>query len=158
MAKDTPSMAKNKIKRSLGAIIDPHPTEREKTMLWEYFNNSCAYCGLTMERKSRLGHLDHVIPTSEGGNNSIFNHVLSCSICNGDEKREMDWLEFLTNKVDCAETLISRRSVIDMWLAKNTMKPIDSAAQEQIDSIVEKALTQFDESVRLMRELRGKIT
>ncbi|EJS2612229.1 HNH endonuclease [Vibrio alginolyticus] len=158
MAKDTPSMAKNKIKRSLGVIIDPHPTEREKTMLWEYFNNSCAYCGLTMERKSRVGHLDHVIPTSEGGNNSIFNYVLSCSICNGDEKREMDCLEFLTNKVNCSETLISRRSAIETWLAKNTMKPVDSATQEQIDIIVEKALMQFDESVKLMRELRGKIT
>ncbi|WP_087016378.1 HNH endonuclease [Thaumasiovibrio subtropicus] len=158
MAKDTPSMAKNKIKRSLGAIIDPHPTERDKTMLWDYFNNSCAYCGLTMERKSRVGHLDHVVPTSEGGNNSIFNHVLSCSICNGDEKREMDWLEFLTIKVDCTETLINRRSLIETWLAKNTIKPIDGAAQNQIDSIVERALSQFDESVRLMRELRGKIT
>ncbi|HHY0383050.1 TPA: hypothetical protein ACVU3Y_004468 [Vibrio parahaemolyticus] len=70
----------------------------------------------------------------------------------------MDWLEFLTNKVDCAETLTSRKSLIEMWLAKNTMKPNDSAAQEQIDNMVEKALMQLDESVRLMRELRGKIT
>jgi hypothetical protein len=57
MAKDTPSIAKNKIKRSLGAICDPHPSKKEEKILWEYFHYQCAYCGIEIERESRTGHL-----------------------------------------------------------------------------------------------------
>lgn len=64
MAKDTPSTAKNKIKRSLGAICDPHPLKREEDEL-------CEYCGVSIGKASRTGHLYHLIPTSEGGSNSI---------------------------------------------------------------------------------------
>lgn len=151
-------MAKNKIKRSLGAIIDPHPSDKEKTLLWKYFDNSCAYCGLVMERKSRVGHLDHVIPTSEGGNNSVYNHVLSCAVCNGDEKREMSWLKFLGKKVECSELFNSRKLHIETWLSKNTMKPLSDNTQQEMENIINQALSQFDKSVESMRELRAKIT
>lgn len=39
MVKDTPPMAKNKIKRSLGAILDPHPSKKEENALWDYFDS-----------------------------------------------------------------------------------------------------------------------
>jgi 5-methylcytosine-specific restriction endonuclease McrA len=153
MPKDTPSMAKNKIKRALGAILDPHPTENEKAMVWEYFENTCAYCGLVMERKSRAGHLDHVVSTADGGNNSIHNHVLSCWKCNGDEKREMEWVQFLKQKNIDIQSYELRKEKIENWLAKNeNKKPTETRAEAE--RIIEEALSQFDESVRKMRNLR----
>jgi len=98
MAKNTPSMAKNMIKRSLLAVIDPHPSKAEVELLWKYFQSSCAYCGVEIPRESRTGHMDHVVSSALGGSNSIYNHVLSCSRCNGDEKKEESWQSFLTRK------------------------------------------------------------
>ncbi|WP_407943038.1 HNH endonuclease [Marinomonas atlantica] len=72
-------MAKNKIRRSLVSIIDPYPSKSEVDQLWEYFESRCAYCGISINRGSRTGHLDHLIPSSEGGSNSIYNHALSCA-------------------------------------------------------------------------------
>lgn len=92
MAKDTPSMAKNKIRRSLIAICDPHPSRKEVDALWAYFDSQCAYCRKPLDRASRVGHMDHLIPTTEGGSNSIFNHALSCGKCNGDDKSSVSCL------------------------------------------------------------------
>ncbi|SQD77951.1 HNH endonuclease [Moritella yayanosii] len=158
MAKDTPSIAKNKIKRSLSAILDPHPSTKEVTMLWAYFENSCVYCDLKMERKSRIGHLDHVVAQADGGNNSISNYVLSCAKCNGDEKREMDWLLFLNQKSDNADILATRKLKIENWLKKNTNVNFEATDIEEAEKIIAVALAQFDESVKAMRSLRVKIT
>ena len=158
MAKDTPSMAKNKIKRSLGAILDPHPSAKEVTMLWAYFESSCVYCGLIMERKSRIGHLDHVIAQADGGNNSIYNHVLSCAKCNGDEKREMDWFLFLNQKSNNSALLETRKLKIENWLNKSTTVNIEATDIDESERIIAVALEQFDESVKAMRSLRVKIT
>lgn len=147
-------MAKNKIKRALGAILDPPPAENEKTLIWEYFENTCAYCGLVMERKSRTGHLDHVVSTADGGNNSIHNHVLSCGKCNGDQKREMEWIQFLKQKNRDIQTYELRKVKIENWLAKSANNRTTEACAEA-DRIIEEALSQFDESVRKMRNLRN---
>ena len=154
MAKDTPSMAKNKIKRSLGAILDPYPTAKETNLLWEYFEQSCAYCGVVMNRKSRIGHLDHVVPQAEGGNNSIYNHVLSCAKCNGDEKRELDWLLFLEQKSVHVDLLKTRKVKIENWLMRNDNVGIEARVLERAEKIIADALAQFDESVIAMRNLR----
>lgn len=154
MAKDTPSIAKNKIKRSLSAILDPHPTAKEVFLLWEYFGHACAYCGLLLDRKSRLGHLDHVVSQAEGGNNSIYNHVLSCAKCNGDEKKEQDWLKFLSQKSEDAETQVTRKLKIERWIVRNKSVKTDPLVAESANKIISDALAQFDESVSAMRKLR----
>jgi len=157
MAKDTPSIAKNKIKRSLRAIIDPLPSRKEILSLWEYFKNSCAYCNVKIDPDSRLGHLDHVIAQSDGGNNSIYNHVLSCAKCNGDEKREMDWKIFLKQKLVNSENFDSRKLEIEKWLEKNNIVKIELKRKEKIDKIIADALAQFDISVQSMRALKNDI-
>ncbi len=157
MAKDTPSMAKNKIKRSLGAILDPHPSAKDISMLWGYFGHSCIYCGLSMDRTSRHGHLDHVIATSEGGNNSIYNHVLACAKCNGDEKREMDWLDFLRSKAKTDQEYNKRKLIVESWLAKNSVQNINQALNVEAEDIIAKALKDFDSAVEQMRTLRKSI-
>ncbi|WP_037429022.1 HNH endonuclease [Shewanella colwelliana] len=158
MAKDTPSMAKNKIKRSLGAICDPHPSKKEEKALWEYFNSQCAYCGLEIEKGSRAGHLDHLVPSSEGGTNSIFNHALSCAKCNGDEKREEQWDSFLKKKAEDEVIYRLRKSHIEGWLQQAPTGMNDPEFILMKESIINKALSDFDSSVAKMRELRNKCT
>ncbi|AGN11343.1 HNH endonuclease [Simiduia agarivorans] len=158
MAKDTPSMAKNKIKRSLGAICDPHPSKKEEDALWMYFNFQCAYCGILIERASRTGHLDHLIPASEGGTNSIYNHALSCAKCNGDEKREGEWDSFLKVKALSNEIYEIRKNKIEAWLKKSPKVLNDPDFIAMRDRIINKAIADFDVAVSKMRELRNKCT
>lgn len=156
MAKDTPSMAKNKIRRSLGAICDPHPSKAEENALWDYFDSQCAYCGTAIERASRTGHLDHLIPTSEGGTNSIYNHALSCAKCNGDEKREGDWVAFLQTKSPSPMVFELRKNRISQWLQRSPKGVKDPTSIALREAIINKALADFDMAVAQMRTLRDK--
>lgn len=158
MPKDTPSMAKNKIKRSLSAIYDPHPSPAEVNLLWEYFESCCAYCGSLIERDSRTGHLDHLVPSAEGGSNNIHNHALSCAKCNGDEKREEAWESFLERKAESPSVLMLRKSKIEKWISLAPPNKIDESIKRQANSIVEEALDNFDKSVAKMRELHASHT
>ena len=153
-AKDTPSMAKNKIKRSLLAIVDPHPKPSEVTELWAYFDASCAYCGISIPRDSRTGHIDHVVSSALGGSNSIYNHVLSCARCNGDEKREESWQSFLARKANDPGVLAARHSRISSWLARNAYLPVQAEIGAQAEVIISNAIDNFDSAVEELRGLR----
>ncbi len=155
MAKNTPSMAKNMIRRSLLAIIDPYPSKAEIDLLWHYFQSSCAYCGVEIPRESRTGHMDHVVSSALGGSNSIYNHVLSCSRCNGDEKREESWLSFLTRKATNQSLLTERHSRISQWLAQLPAPTLATQEiQSQVESIINNAINNFDVAVKELRALR----
>jgi len=155
MAKNTPSMAKNQIRRCLHAIIDPHPTDAEVSELWAYFQSACAYCGLLMARGARDAHVDHVVPHSSGGSNSIFNHVLSCSRCNGDEKREQDWESFLARKALTPQEFAQRHAHITKWLERAAgLSNTSTISPEQVESIIASAIESFDAAVKQLRALR----
>ncbi|WP_394562178.1 HNH endonuclease [Aquipseudomonas alcaligenes] len=156
MAKNTPSMAKNMIKRSLLAVIDPYPSKAEIDLLWKYFQSSCAYCGVEISRESRTGHMDHVVSSALGGSNSIYNHVLSCSRCNGDEKREESWQSFLTRKATNQSLLTERHNRISQWFAQlPAPKPETQNIQPQVDAIINNVLNNFDAAVKELRALRA---
>lgn len=156
MPKDTPSMTKNKIKRCLNAILDPHPGPEDVAHLWEHFQSSCAYCGVALERSSRQGHLDHAVPAALGSTNSIHSHVLACNRCNGDEKRQESWEAFLTKKCSAPDILNSRRSRIVEWLMMKdaSRRTIDPNVQRRAQAVIDEALASFDDSVAKMRRLR----
>jgi hypothetical protein len=148
-------MAKNKIKRCLGAILDPHPGPEDVRRLWEHFESSCAYCGVAMERHSRQGHLDHAVPAALGGRNSIYSHVLACGRCNGDEKREESWETFLAKKCSSADLLGKRRDRIVQWLAKGDPNPRHvEEVLRRARQIIDAALASFDQAVLEMKRLR----
>lgn len=153
MAKDTPSMAKNKIKRSLWAIYDPHPKKSEIDSLWEYFESKCVYCGIAIDRKSRTGHVDHVIPSSIGGSNNIHNHVLACARCNGDEKREENWVCFLKRKLGDGDAFEKQLNNIEEWISKAPRVDPNDDEYFEVQKLIVKALSDFDSSVIKMREL-----
>lgn len=149
-------MAKNKMRRCFGAILDPHPSKVEVTNLWDYFGHACAYCGQKLDRSGRNGHLDHVVPSSEGGTNSIYNHVLSCARCNGDEKREESWESFLRRRVPDSAKSLSRKQRIESWLSQAPSQSIlDSERRREAEAIVSEALESFDAAVEKLRTLRS---
>ncbi|BCG47929.1 hypothetical protein GEOBRER4_n2782 [Citrifermentans bremense] len=130
MAKITPAMAKNTIKRSLRAIVDRELTYPEKAAIWTYFSSRCAYCGGELARMAREGHMDHLVPVQCGGTNHISNRVLSCPRCNGDEKREADWRSFIERKVSDPAQRLERTERIEAWVKEHShlQEPVDEAA------------------------------
>jgi hypothetical protein len=153
MAKDTPSMAKNKMNRCFKAILDPHPNKKEIDSLWMYFNSCCAYCGKGIQRSSRTGHLDHVLSSAAGGTNSIYNHVLSCAICNGDEKREEDWHIFLHKKSSSSKLAQEREYKIKVWLQKAPTSISNPEFEREAEHIINKSIAEFDNAVLKLRQL-----
>jgi hypothetical protein len=138
MSRVTPLMAKNTIKRSLRSIVDRELTESEKSEIWQYYSAKCAYCGKTLAKAGREGHIDHLVPTTSGGTNHISNRVLSCPQCNGDEKREEEWQSFLNRKISDRNIREERIQRIKDWVAKHShgKKPIDeNILQRHIDDV-----------------------
>ena len=137
----TPSQARNAIKRSLKALIDPKPTPQQKSLIWEYFQNQCAYCGCPLKRSERKAHIDHLIAESEGGSNQLCNLILTCPVCNGDEKREHAWQAFLLEKCgDDHSTYQARHDRISQWQSEQcgsaTLTPEQQALLgEAFDSV-----------------------
>ncbi len=156
MPKDTPSMAKNKMTRCFAAILDPHPSDGEKEKLWRYFKSQCAYCGKRLTRSKRNAHLDHIVPSSEGGTNSIYNHVLSCATCNGDEKRDQNWESFLRDKSKDESIFRGRKKLIDEWRARQPDKiKLPKALKKQADEVVKDAISTFESAVDRLRSIRN---
>lgn len=150
-------MAKNQMKRSLRAILDPAPSQTDIARLWSFFDSSCAYCAQTLAREERLGHLDHILPHASGGTNDIHNHVLACGRCNGDEKREEDWRSFLAHKVSDENLRQERCSRIESWMqqAPPDRTVISPQTLQAADAIAARALQEFDAAVKEVRALRG---
>jgi hypothetical protein len=112
MAATSISAAKNRMARAVESILDPWPESKDP--IWDFFRSECAYCGVKLVRGERLGHIDHA--TSKAGNH-MGNLVLACSVCNGDEKLDMDWREFLEQKVSDQALLQERIERIERWQA-----------------------------------------
>ena len=127
--------------------------------MWEYFVSACAFCGGNLKRSERKGHADHLVAASQGGRNHIFNRVLACSTCNGDEKLDADWVEFLKLKVEKGDLdeaeCARRRKSIEEWQAMHqaecTVEDDDlAAALFAADDV----LKQFDEACKKVRGIR----
>ncbi len=150
MPKYTPGLAKNHIRRALRTVVDPEPSAAEITTLWEYFNSVCAYCASSLDRTKREGDIDHLVA---GGTNHISNRVLSCKRCNGDERRDADWQEFLRKKACDEATFNVRRDKIQAWRGSNLStqpKALDERVQKEIDTVI----SAFDTAVKKLRQLK----
>src|SRR3954468_22776241 len=110
MAATSVSAAKNRMARAVESILDPWPASTEP--IWDFFGSECAYCGVKLVKGERLGHIDHA--TSNAGNH-LGNLVLACSVCNGDEKRDVDWRDFLDQKVSDPALRQERTWRIERW-------------------------------------------
>lgn len=154
MPKYTVAQAQNTMRRTIREILDPGPSRAEFDELWAFFDNSCAYCGVDVERRS--AHLDHAEPQD---GNHLGNRVLSCGRCNGDEKRERRWLEFLNEKAAGPE-LSLRRSRIEEWMTKHPRPTTDRVTDEvrKQEQLLEELVSRFgDECKKLKGLVKPKI-
>lgn len=150
----TPSQARNAIKRSLKALIDPSPRKVEKEKIWLYFENQCAYCGCQLNQKDRKAHVDHVVAESDGGSNRMCNLILTCGICNGDEKREMDWQTFLLQKCQGETSEYQQRfNKITNWVSEQGDSAILTKEQQaQLESAFNTVDALYTEVVEQLRK------
>lgn len=152
MPSTTIPYARNVIRRALIGIVDPEPTGAEINALWQFFDSSCAYCGRTIDRSRRAGHVDHLVSMSVGGANHVSNRVLSCATCNGDEKRDKDWREFLREKAIDDATYSDRSGLIEDWRAACGTPPQSKADPDYVEHQVASVRAAFDVAVARLRD------
>jgi HNH endonuclease len=121
---NTISQAKNRMQRAVNEIVDPGPTNLDP--VWDHFEARCAYCGKELNRSAHEGHVDHAI--SSGGNH-LGNLVLACASCNGDEKREQPWREFLVKKAPDPVVFGDREERIRRWLDRHSRPLLEEAPE-----------------------------
>jgi 5-methylcytosine-specific restriction endonuclease McrA len=137
--KHTVSQAKNTVRRTIKEIVDPGP--RDVDPLWAFFESRCAYCGKSLSRASRDAHVDHA---DVDGGNHLGNLVLACGACNGDEKREEPWRQFLRRTVRDDATFIEREQRILTWLAQNPRSQMQLGPEaERMRLELEKLVEEF---------------
>jgi hypothetical protein len=130
--------------------VDPGPSEKQIQVLWTYFQSSCAYCGLQLNKAERKGHLDHLDAT---GRNHISNRVVSCGVCNGDEKREQNWETFLAKKCGTnVELFQMRRTKFLDWKQQGEGLPeINKEVMAQVEESIARCHQVLEDSYQRMR-------
>lgn len=149
------SGAKNAMRRAIQDLLCPPLTMQEEDLVWEYFESRCAYCDKRISRADRHGHMDHLDCSATGGGNAIRNRVLACKECNGNEKREQNWKQFLKSKCKDAATFQRRRDKITGW-QKRFPRPtpiVLSPQAEKAKLAVENTVKRFEEEFIRFRTL-----
>lgn len=159
MPKYSPSLAKNLIQRSLRGVIDPYPSIKEVEMLWNYYFSKCAYCGKVLDRDSRYGHIDHLLKRDSKNYNNIHNCVLACQECNGNEKREQDWLPFLFSKCkDDEQALGDRKRHIEEWINRAPTLDTNASLEAEIKEAIKIALAGYNEALSRLKKMHQSET
>ena len=123
------------MRRAVDEILDRSP--QNFASLWRHFAGQCAYCGKQLDAEGRDWHIDHADPRS---GNYLGNRVLACATCNSDEKREMNWSDFLGTKA-AGPSLIKREATIRSWFLQHA-RPAPAHSSEvlakraEIDEVV----------------------
>ena len=154
MPAPTPGYVKNLIHRSLREIVDPSPSKKDEERIWKFFDYECAYCGSSLRKLRKEGHIDHLLPASLGGPNHISNRVLSCATCNEAEKLDGAWQEFILRKNQDPDVTRRRIARIHEWQKLNGEPLLDKNKLREINRLSELAAAYYDVKVKEARELR----
>jgi 5-methylcytosine-specific restriction endonuclease McrA len=84
--------------RSQKLGIPMEVTTKEIRLLLDVFDGRCSYCSKRPEKSKNL-HLDHLVPISEGGRNTLANLIPACIRCNSSKGTKPVVTHFLTKKV-----------------------------------------------------------
>lgn len=137
------------MRKTVEAIIDPPP--RDVQPIWDYFDSTCAYCGASLNRPDRKGHIDHA---TAGGGNQLGNLTLACSTCNGDEKLDESWRDFLRRKAPDDAVYADRERRITDWMDANPLVPLpDSPAIVQAQAELGALIDEFAGRCQALRLL-----
>ena len=154
MPAPTPGRVKNMIRRSLREIVDPSPTKKDEEKIWEFFDSHCAYCGRSLNKVQKQGHIDHLLPSSVGGPNHISNRVLSCAACNEAEKLDGAWQEFIVQKNPDHAVLHARVAKIQEWQKLTGKLTLKQATLREINRLGDSAVAVYSARVEAARKLR----
>jgi len=159
MGRTTPSQAKNAIRRALLGEIESALTPADRSAVWSFFENRCAYCDRRLDPGGREGHMDHLIPRSAGGLSTRSNTVLACRFCNGDEKRDEAWEPFLRRKAPSAEAFELRRDRVLRWVeSENTpIAVLDESLRRIADESIRAATAAFDAALERVRRAKRSV-
>ncbi len=156
MGKMTPAQAKNAIRRALFGVVDPSPSASQVHRIWSFFDSSCAYCGKALVRGNRDAHIDHLLSSGLGGSNALQNRVLSCGPCNGDEKRDEHWEDFLRKKTSDAAIFAQRKKRIDDWATSCGPSPVtNEALQQRVSAEIVLVIQSFDSALSRIRQMKN---
>jgi hypothetical protein len=139
--------ANNAIYRAIAALYYRPLKQEEKNRIWVYFESRCAYCDKYMTRESRYGHMDHLEAAAGSGGNYIRNRVLACKECNGNEKRELHWEQFLKSKCTTNDEFVARRDKILRWQAQ-----FPGLEKIVLSSEAELARMDLDDAIRTFQD------
>ena len=125
------------MRRAINEIVDPSPSSVDS--LWVHFEAHCAYCAKALDHKQRDAHVDHA---DIDGGNQLGNLVLACGACNGDEKREESWQQFLRRKVTDDAVYLERESRILQWFemhppSKHVLDDHAARVRAELEDLVE---------------------
>lgn len=127
------------MRRAVEEIVDPGP--RRVDDLWTHFGALCAYCGRELDRSRREGHVDHA---DARGGNQLGNLVLACGSCNGDEKRDEPWREFLRRKTSDDGEFADREARILAWFELHPRLPASASLEvARLRGEIEGLIDQF---------------
>jgi 5-methylcytosine-specific restriction endonuclease McrA len=84
--------------RSKKLGIPMEVTTKEIRLLLNVFDGCCGYCSKRPEKARNL-HLDHLVPTSENGRNTLANLIPACNRCNSSKGAKPVVTHFLNEKV-----------------------------------------------------------
>jgi len=152
----SPSLAKNMMRRSLRAVVDPHPRDEEIAEAWRFFGGLCVYCGKEIALGSKELHLDHLDSETVGGSNHISNRVPACATCNEKEKRELPWLEFLKRKAPSPEVREARHQKILAWVGRfpPEARRLSDEQRQQVGEEIGQAVAAYDLALERLRSQR----
>jgi hypothetical protein len=152
----TPSQAKNAIFKALLEIVDPPLKPSEERRIRAFFENRCAYCNREIPVEGRTGHIDHLIPRQQGGTNHPSNLVLACNICNGDEKLDQGWREFINYKIQDPTQRQKRIDRIGAWISREGGPIlIPGQAQAIIREAHSKVVQALDLEINKLKQMRS---
>ena len=124
--------------------------------MWKHFHEQCAFCGKKLKREDRKGHADHLVPAAEGGHNHIFNRVLACASCNGDEKLDHHWLQFLGQVKNATEDFQTRKKRIENWQALHKAEcSVEKSDLAKALLAAEEAIRAFNKACDRVRAMRS---
>ncbi len=149
MKRKTLSQVKNLMRRALTDLVDPPPNAADQLRLRKHFGNRCCYCGA--DAQPRRGHVDHAKPA---GGNGLGNLLLSCGECNGDEKRDMHWDEFLRAKCGSNPAVFDERhATIVRWFDANRSESSSAAPRvQEARAAAESAIVAYEAAYNRVRD------
>lgn len=146
----TPSQAKHAMRRALLHTCGVRFSTDYKERCRKHFGNRCAYCATLISPESRQGHFDHATSATAGGH--AFGLLYVCPKCNGDERREKDWLAYLQTKD--GTDLKERKKAIEEWFREEPPIVVPDALTLALEGALLEAETNFDEALSKLRRTR----